>query len=116
MMKDEENYLEENIARLVAASNDPQTLPDPALKERLFTHLLEEQRRRYADKDFPGFVLALMVVLLLSLAIWAVSQLHGVSAISIHPLLPVALLLLGLNVVWVPIASILIVKRRRIHG
>jgi hypothetical protein len=115
-MKDEEYYLEENIARLVAASHDPQAQPDQVLKERIFTRLVEEQHRRYAEQDFPGFVLVLMAAALLGLAVWTIFQLEGVSASSIHPFLPVVLLLLGLNVVWVPLASILIVKRRRIHG
>jgi hypothetical protein len=112
-MDEKDLYNEENMKALLAASVQR---PEPELKERLFVRLTEEQRRIYPGHEFPNLVLALMAAAILGLAVWAVVQISGMNVESSHPFLPVILLLLGLNLVWVPLASILIVKRRRIHG
>jgi hypothetical protein len=112
-MDEKDRYLEENIAKLVTASL---TQPDPLLKAHLFTRLAGEQRRIYTGREFPNSALVLLAVVILGLTGWAVMQLTGSNLLSSQPILPVVLLLLGLNLVWVPLAGILIVKRRRIHG
>jgi hypothetical protein len=112
-MNQEDPMLEENVARLVRAAASAAAHPTPELRQQVFQQLREALRNRTAPVRFPD---GLLVGLGLALSLaggWSLLSLIGVLPSSTeNPL--VLLIAVGLlfNLALVPVAGIVIVKRR----
>lgn len=100
---------EENVQRLVQAGLGVDARPSAAARVRTLARLRGEQRLLQPVPDFPLSALCLLVIVLLGVGVWLVSQ----SAASPSPGAQLAGVVLGLNLIWVPVASLVIIQRRR---
>ncbi len=113
-MSDRETNVERNLRRLLQTSFGPEVRTNPAMREQLRQTLLAELRPWFRSVEFPKGVLgALSGALLLPVAAWAASGLsHGLSLAAHRAWEPFAALVL-LNLVSLPIASLVIILRRK---
>jgi len=115
-MNREGNCLEENAARLVRAAYGPSARPSPKASKRVFRLLLGQVRARSATPSFPDAALAVLGAIVALLAVFlAVQSALPRTSLGTNPSLLAAAIMLVLNLAWVPVASIVIVMRRR-HG
>jgi hypothetical protein len=111
-MMNGDRYLEENIQHLLRAGLGER--PDTGLKSKTYQLLQEGLLASRSSAEFPYNLLLLFSALLLSVAIWVVSRAFGLlPATSLQPALVLAGLMAALNIVALPLACIVIVKRRR---
>lgn len=113
-MSHENPHVEENIARLIEVGLGPQARPEPTIRGQTW-RLLKAQL--YERRDVPAFsntALAVLTGILTVLAVWLIGQVQAASG-PVHLSLSLILvaLLVTANLLWVPIAGILIVIRRR---
>lgn len=113
-MDHSDDLLESNTARLIEAGLGGEARPDPALREALRRRLVGELRAGLALPAFPEKALGLLTALGLLAVLGAAVQFSqaGMEAFE-NGLWPVLLLILLLNLALTPVASIVIVLRRR---
>lgn len=113
-MSKENEFLEENTARLIRSALGADARPPFVAKERVLRRLLAEQRARLERAEFPDSVLAALVGLLAVVGVWLTAQRlgPGLPAASSLPL-TIAMWLVCVNLSAIPVAGIIIVIRRR---
>jgi len=99
---------EETLQRLLQSSIGAAARPDEALRVETLALLKAEVRKRRPEEDFPLPALVLISVVLALMAAWLVLQPGDIT----NPGSGAVTVLLGLNLLWIPIASWLIVQRR----
>lgn len=111
-MAEANRHWEENTARLIHAAFGPEARPDKAAIER--TAKLVRSRARQAEPVFWDRAAVVLAGILMVLAVWLVVETLGTGGPlpDSLPVICVAFVLIA-NLVWVPIAGILIVMRRR---
>lgn len=112
-MDQEERHLEENVERLIRAGYSPAARPRVELRQKTHARLVGELRARAAELEFPLPVLGGLVGALLLMAGWFAVQLANEFIGTNRTALVVVELLLGANLLSIPIASFMIVRRRR---
>jgi len=117
---DKEQWRENNTARLIQAGIGADARLDPRVKERVWLRLVAQTPQQSVPAPFPDFAIGTLGVLLVLAAAGALVRYLGTSAPSMLPsmlpsLLSVSLFFLVLNFAMIPVASILIVIRRRSH-
>ena len=113
-MDSEDRRLEANTARLIRAALGPETRPDPGAGQQALQSLLTGLRERRARSSFPDHTLAALVGTLVFMAAWlALQAIASDGAVNSPVLLLPATFVLLVNVAVVPVASIVIVLRRR---
>jgi hypothetical protein len=113
-MNDHEANFEKNLGQLLKASCGPETGAPPAARERLRRELVSLLRHRRQPAEFPGAVLGLLTVLVLLLfAAWgACAWPGGAGLVNGLPSGPISALVI-VNLVAIPVASFVIVLRRK---
>ena len=108
------DHTDENLARLIQAGFGPESLPDLRARARVFQCLAEHLPGRQSAAIFPQGILLALVGILILLAVCLAAQPHwtGIPPSMSLPNLIVGIVLI-LNLVFIPIASIVIVLRRR---
>lgn len=109
-MNDHETNFEQNLARMLKASCGPGTRVTPDARERLRHELAATLRVRRQPSEFPGAALAALSLLVLLL--WAAAWPGGAGLPGKFPAVPVMVLAV-VNLAGIPIASLVIVLRRR---
>lgn len=113
-MNNQETSWEQNLGRLLRASCGAEARLGPTARHQLCQRLLAECRVRSAPAEFPAVVLGVLTcVLLLLVAGGALAGLgRGSLPASSSALAPFCALAL-LNLLCLPVASLVIVLRRR---
>jgi hypothetical protein len=113
-MNQDERLLEENTARLIRAASGTDARPGPQTRQRMFQILLTCVRERSSEVSFPDVVVSALGGLLMLVAIWLVGWRTGTGiSLSTSPTLLIPAVWLLLNLALVPIACIVILKRRQ---
>jgi len=117
---DKEQWRENNTAQLIQAGIGADARLDPRVKERVWLRLAAQMSTQPAPAPFPDFAIGTLGVLLVLAAVGALVRYLGTSAPSMLPsmspsLFFIPLFFLVLNFAMIPVASILIVIRRRSH-
>ena len=117
---DKEQWRENNAARLIQAGIGGDARLDPRVKERVWLRLAAQMPKQPALAPFPDFAIGTLGVLLVLAAAGALSRFLGFAAPFMPPsmspsLFFVPLFFLVLNFAMIPVASIVIVIRRRSH-
>lgn len=113
-MNERERYLDRNTARLIRAAFGPQTRPSARAAEQALRLLLDQVRERSAEAAFPDAVVGILGATLVLAAAWLTAQvLAGGSSPTASPLLLMVAAWLGANLALMPVASIVILIRRR---
>ena len=117
-MPETEDFLESNTDRLIEAGLGGAAHLDPELKESLCRRLTDELKLKTAQKSpFPEKALGWLTALGLLAVLAILEQFSRLGARMFDDgLWSVLALLLLVNIVLTPIASIVIVARRRPHG
>jgi len=115
---DKEQWRENNTAQLIQAGIGADARLDPRVKERVWLRLAAQMSKQPAPAPFPDFAIGTLGVLLVLAAVGALVRYLGTSAPSMLPsmspsLFFIPLFFLVLNFAMIPVASILIVIRRR---
>lgn len=113
-MNRQEQLLEENIARLIQSASNPGARPGDRIRMQTFQLLVAQMQSQSADIPFPDAIIGLLGGILALAAVWLVGGviMTGAQWTANPSLLFVALWLL-LNLALVPVASIVIVRRRQ---
>jgi hypothetical protein len=113
-MSQQGDPLEENTARLIRAAYRLSTRPTAQMSKEMLRSLSDHARARSATPAFPDIAIVILGGLLAALPVWLAVQafLSNTSLVADPSLLATALWLV-LNLGVVPVASILIVIRRR---
>lgn len=113
-MNDEKDQFKDNAARLIRASLGPQAQPSPQAREQTWRLLVEQLRAAHAPVQFPDRVLGLLVGSLALVAVWLAVQMvmAGKLVIASLPTL-IGVFLLAVNFALAPVASVVIVIKRR---
>ncbi|HEY4761664.1 MAG TPA: hypothetical protein VIH42_13880 [Thermoguttaceae bacterium] len=113
-MNDSLDHLEDNLARLIQVSYGAESRPNLGAHERTFKYLADNLHSRQSAAVFPEQIVVALVGMLILLAAWLVSQVDwtGMRLSTTLPCLVVACVVL-LNLLFIPIASIVILIRRR---
>ncbi len=113
-MKDEDRYLEENTSRLIRAGFAREVRPGQHASERAFRLLEAQHRRSHAPVAFPVGVLAVLTSVLALVAVLLATHIIGQGVPrATDPTFVVAAVPLALNLICVPLAGIVILRRRR---
>ncbi len=116
-MPESDDFLESNTVRLIEAGLGGEARLNPELRESVRRRLAEELNVRTAKNPFPERALIWLTGLVLSAALAILAQFSRLGALRFDDGLWSALaLLLLLNIVLTPVASIVIIARRRPHG
>lgn len=111
-MRTDNDWQEQNIARLLKASFDRSVRPDPELRSRAWRHLLAAARQMRPEPSFPDRAIFLLAAGLLLLAVTlGLRAVRDTDAAVTVPLV-VAACGVGMNVMMAPVAAVLIVWRR----
>lgn len=114
-MNDQESNSDRNFERLMRTSFGPETRPTPSARERLRRRLLAALRETGRPKEFPTGILALLSGLVSGLAAAGfISVLIRGQWLPWDLVLSPAGLLVLVNLSCVPIASLVIVLRRKL--
>lgn len=113
-MDEDERLLEENTARLLQAGMGGAAQPDLARRAATFRRLQQELRARRAP-EFPEAALVALGALWCCLAVWLTVQVLQGGAIASSPVAPLLVAWLTLNVALTPVASLVILARRKSH-
>ncbi len=113
-MNDRETHFDCNLGRLLRASCGPETAVRPAARERLRRELVAMLQRHVQPAEFPVAALGFLTVALsLLFAAWGASAWTGVArSVGWGPAGPILALVL-VNLVGIPVASLVVVLRRR---
>ncbi len=108
------DQIEDNLARLIQVSFGTASCPAPAAREHTFQYLADNLHRSQSAVVFPERIVVALVGMLILMAAWLVSQVDwtGMRLSMTMPCLVVACAVF-LNLLFIPIASIIIVIRRR---
>jgi hypothetical protein len=118
--QENKQWEENDMARLIQAGIGGDARLDPAVKERVWLRLAAQMPKQPVLAPFPDFAIGTLGVLLVLAAVGALVRYLGTSAPSMLPsmspsLFFIPLFFLILNFAMIPVASILIVIRRRSH-
>jgi hypothetical protein len=113
-VSDRDTNFEQNLGRLLQTACGPQARAKPAMRDQLRQTLLAELRPQFLRVEFPTSILGVLSgALLLLVAAWAASGLgRGLSLTSHSAWFPFAALVL-LNLLCMPVASLIIILRRK---
>lgn len=113
-MNDPETNFEQNLARMLQASCGPETRVTPGARERLRHELAATLRHRLQPAEFQATALGLLTALVLLLfAAWSACAWPGAAGLAGRlPSGPI-LALVVVNLVGIPVASLVIVLRRK---
>lgn len=112
-MNQEDPMLEENVARLVRAAASAEARPTPELRQQVFQRLRDVLHDRTTPVRFPDGLLAGLGLVLSLAGGWSGLSLLGIlPSATENPLLLLIAVGLLLNLALVPVAGIVIVKRR----
>ena len=113
-MSDHEINFEQNLGRLMKASCGPETGLSSAARERLRRELAATLRHRLQPTEFPATALGLLTAFVLLLfAAWGACAWPGTAGLAGRlPSGPI-LALVAVNLVGIPVASLVIVLRRK---
>lgn len=112
-MEDHDNYLEENLKRLIKTSCTPK--PDAILRQQVFNLLIEQSKSIDEPFKFPTISLILMIFILSLLAMCFAFQLYISEVLDNQSILfQLSATILMINVLFIPISGVTIVLRRRI--
>lgn len=113
-MDNNECHLEDNIARLIHAGLSPRARPDSIMKEHTWRQLVANLHTESTAITFPDWILVVLAGILVFMGGWFASQTLGVDVPAVtNKSLPIVALILAVNIVWVPTAGIIIVRRIR---
>lgn len=116
-MNDEEHHLEQNLAILLRAALGGQARPGPQELRTAWRLLSRQRSRRPFPSDFPDSVLALLGLQLVLLGTWMLARsTHWTGPESVSLPLTVASAWLLVNLAFLPVASLVVFLRRRLHG
>ena len=108
------DHLEFNTANLINVSLGPQMRPDSKSRQEMLQRLKNTASVFQSDTYYPNRVITILAAILVFLAGWFVQRVLGTSGpLSLNLPLILVILLLTLNLIWVPIAGIIIIRRRR---
>jgi hypothetical protein len=113
-MNEPEANFEKNLERLLPASCGPETRVSPAVRERFGRQLAAMLPARPRPAEFPGALLAALTgLMLLFCATWGVAAWpSGAGLLRNFPTVLI-LVLVVVNVMGLPVASLIIVLRRK---
>ena len=113
-MDGEDKDFGENVSRLVQAGLGAGARLDPLTREKVRQRLKVELRSKPSAAGFPDYSLAVLAGVLAAMALSLGGRIvaPGVRVTTSAPLIMVAVIL-GLNLAMVPLAAIIIVRRRR---
>jgi len=118
-MNDESDFLEQNTERLIRAGFGPEMRPDPAVREQTLRSLVGHIRTKRPATAFPVGILVILAGILVAMAVCLAGGVLAAEPAWPTGLEPLSLKLLvltvALNVIWIPIASMLLVIRRHRH-
>lgn len=113
-MKEKECDLEkENIAHLIQASYSSDARPHPQTGERISRILLIHSQKRLAIVQFPDIAVGVMGIILILVAVYVTLQLMLGKSYATHPTFLLMIIWLVLNLLALPLASVVIVMRRQ---
>jgi hypothetical protein len=113
-MNDSCEHLESNVARLIQVGYSAECRPDPARHSGMLRSLEIDLRGQQRIAALPEWIVAALVGFLVFLAGWlALANPQVVMSTGLNSLYFVAAFVLILNLAFIPIASIIIVIRRR---
>jgi hypothetical protein len=114
MTNQDQRCEDQNLARLMRAACGPEVRPAPGARRRTLQALLAYTRARSPHADFPDLVVGLLGVAWVVAAAWLGARVVvGDLSLWANPgLLPMAVLLV-LNLAVVPVAGVVIWKRRQ---
>jgi len=113
-MDNRERCLEDNAARLIQTGFSAEVRPDTLTRERTWRCLVAQLHAKRTAVDFPDWILVILAGILALVAAWLASQtLRAGVPVTVSPLLVIMALLFTSSLVWVPVAVIVIVIRRR---
>ncbi len=113
-MKREEEWLDKNLKLLLRAAANRNTRPGKQVRERVFHHILTHLRVQSTEVSFPDAAVGTLGVLLALAMVWFV---YAVVRTDVSwSTLPTSLFVtavLVLNLALLPVASFMILWRRR---
>jgi hypothetical protein len=112
-MSENDPLLEENIQKLVQSGMGPDALPETSLRQNTMQRLLAIQAKNH-PVDFPLPVLGGLASLLGGIGLWVVFQ--SSQGQTYLPAFYAGVLVIGINLAWIPLASATIVIFRRHHA
>ena len=114
MEKDRENLKDENTARLIRAAYDPSARPTPEARQRTLHLLRVHVRAQVPIDDFPDLVVGFLGGMLAVAVLWLIVRVAwgGASFYAKPALLTVGVWAIA-NLFVVPVAGIVILKRRK---
>jgi hypothetical protein len=108
---------EKNTARLIHAAYDSSARPTTEAKEQVFRLLLNHMRAPAAVEDFPTLVVGLLGGMLAIAIAWLVARVAWIGpSLYIDPTLLAVGVWAFVNLSAVPVAGIVILKRRKNYG
>jgi hypothetical protein len=116
-VNERKDHLEGNVARLVQAGFGEGAQLDPLAKEQTWQQLATALRVRRRAAEFPDRAVALLGIMLLGAAVWLAIRVTGAGT-EVSTTVPdiVIALPLALNLIFVPVAGLVILRRRRRHA
>ena len=116
-MNEVANHLEANVARLVQAGLGRAARLDPATRARTWQRLAAELRARRPAAEFPDRVLVLLGLMLVGAGAWLVIRVAYAGGAVFTDVSGMAVVLpLVLNLVFVPVAGLVILNGRWRRG
>lgn len=112
-MESRRDYLEENTIQLIRAGSGHQAQPEVGLRSEVLHRLRCETRMNRREVEFPNRVLVILTGVLALAALWLVIQAASGRSIITSAVLSIMAMVLILNLALVPVASLVIVIRRR---
>jgi hypothetical protein len=110
-MNEKNQILDEDLRLLLQASLGEKALPSAQAQQTVYRALKEEAARLYGQQDFPPLSLALLGMSVLVGSIWFLAA--GINASPDRQIMALTFTLIpGLNLLFLPIAAYLIVKRK----
>jgi hypothetical protein len=107
-MDDQKDTLEDNVQRMVNAGMGGAALTDSTLRKELLIRLKRELPNKPAS-DFPSTALGLIAAVISFMACWWMVQSSNLPIWQTK----VIGILIGVNLLFIPIGSFVIVNRRR---
>jgi hypothetical protein len=113
-MNDHETIFEQNLGRLFKACCGPESSVAPVARERLRRELVARLRPRLQPEEFPAPALGFVTTLVLFLfATWGACAWPGTARLGGSVLNGPILALLVVNLIGIPVASLVVVLRRK---
>lgn len=113
-MNGSHDHLEDNIARLIQVGYSHESRPDPLAHDRMLQRLTNSMPGRQRVAVLPEWIVVALVGYLVFLAAWLVAlNQQAVMSMGLNSIYFAVAFVLILNLAFIPIASILIVIRRR---